>query len=158
MVFIKDWRILEAKVETIIFFQKTFERKTVNEKNQSAFSNWLCTVRYSYSGGSGRTNCSGGFPPIFWITNICRQDIGPLIQEYNDGKGIMYQLRRKLFSSFDLKNGTISTPLLFFNWIRIWYAQKFSVLFSTLLWDEMTQQFQTTCCWCSTATRGKFQN
>ena len=53
------------------------------------------------------------FPPIFKSTNVCRQVIGPLMQEYAE-EGLMSQRRRMLFSSLELTSGTIITPLLLF--------------------------------------------
>ena len=54
------------------------------------------------------------FPQIFKNTNVCRQDFGPLVQEYAKKEGIMSRLWRMLFSSFDLANGTIIPPLPLF--------------------------------------------
>ena len=59
----------------------------------------------------------GKFANFQWIfknTDVSRQDIGPLRQEYTD-KELISQLRQMLNSSFELNNGTIITPLLLFN-------------------------------------------
>ena len=52
-------------------------------------------------------------PPVCKITNVCRQDIGPLIQEYAENEGPMTQPRRELISSFELTSGTTLTPWFF---------------------------------------------
>ena len=54
------------------------------------------------------------FPPLFKDTNVCRQDIGPSMQEYAERKESMTQPRRMLIYSLDLSNGTVDTPLLLF--------------------------------------------
>ena len=54
------------------------------------------------------------FPPLSKKTNVCRLDIGPLRQEYAENKELMSQLRRLFFSTIDLTNGPIITPLLLF--------------------------------------------
>ena len=54
------------------------------------------------------------FPPIFKNTVVSRDDIGNRMKEYAEKEGIMPQPRRILISSFILKNGTITTPLLLF--------------------------------------------
>ena len=54
------------------------------------------------------------FPPIFKITVVSRDDIGDLVKQYAEKKNIVVQPRRKLISSFNLRNGTIITPLLLF--------------------------------------------
>ena len=41
-----------------------------------------------------------------------RQDIGPILQEYEEKKALMSQPRQLLISSSELMNGTIVTPLL----------------------------------------------
>ena len=51
---------------------------------------------------------------FFRNENVCSEDIGPLRQEYAEKGGLMTQPRRKLFSSFELTNGTINTPLPLF--------------------------------------------
>ena len=53
-------------------------------------------------------------PPIFEKTVVYRNDIGDLMKEYAEKGGIMSQPRRMLISSFQLKNGTIITPLLLY--------------------------------------------
>ena len=54
------------------------------------------------------------FPPIFKNTVVSRNDIGDLMKEYAEKKGIMSQARRVLISSFHLKKGTIINPLLLY--------------------------------------------
>ena len=54
------------------------------------------------------------FPPIFKNTFVSRNDIGDLMKEYEEKEGIMSQPKRMLISSFQLKNGTITTPLLLY--------------------------------------------
>ena len=54
-------------------------------------------------------------PPIFKNTNVCGQDIGPLMQVYADKEGLGAQPWWLLISSFELTNGTIITPLLPFD-------------------------------------------
>ena len=54
------------------------------------------------------------FTPIFKNTNACRQDIGPLMQQFAEKEGLMSQPGRMLISSFELTNGTINIPLLLF--------------------------------------------
>ena len=52
------------------------------------------------------------FPRIFTNTIVSRNDIGQLMKEYAEKEGVMSQPRKKLISSFHLKNTTIITPLL----------------------------------------------
>ena len=54
------------------------------------------------------------FPPIFKNTVVSRSDIGDLMKEYAEKEGIMSQPRRMLISSFYLRNGTITNPLLLY--------------------------------------------
>ena len=54
------------------------------------------------------------FLPIFKITEVSREDIGPLMREYAEKENNMPQPRRMLISSFILTNCTIITPLLLF--------------------------------------------
>ena len=54
------------------------------------------------------------FPPIFRNTVVSRNDIGDLMKEYAGKEGINSQPRRRLISSFHIKNGTIITPLLLY--------------------------------------------
>ena len=54
------------------------------------------------------------FPPVFKNTVVSRNDIGDLMKEYAEKERIMSQPRRMLISSFQLKNGTIITPLLLY--------------------------------------------
>ena len=54
------------------------------------------------------------FPPIFKNTHACKQNNGPLLQDYAQKKVLMSQPRRMLISTFELINGTIITPLLLF--------------------------------------------
>ena len=51
------------------------------------------------------------FPPIFKNTVVNGIDIGDLMKEYAERKGIMSQPRRMLISSFYLENGTVITHL-----------------------------------------------
>ena len=52
------------------------------------------------------------FPRIFKNTVVSRNDIGDLIKEYAEKERIMSQPKRRLLSSFPLKNGSIVTLLL----------------------------------------------
>ena len=54
------------------------------------------------------------FPPFFKNAVVSKNDIGDLIKEYVEKEGILSQPRKKLISSFHLKNGTIITPLLIY--------------------------------------------
>ena len=54
------------------------------------------------------------FPPIFTNTNVGRHDIGSLMQDYAEKKGLLSQPRKMLISSYFLENGTLITPLLLF--------------------------------------------
>ena len=54
------------------------------------------------------------FPPICKNTNDGRDDIGPILQESSERKGLLSQTRRMLNSSFEMINGTVITPLLLF--------------------------------------------
>ena len=54
------------------------------------------------------------FPPNFKNTNVGRQDIGSLMQDYAEKQGLLCQPRKMLNSSFFLENGTLITPLLLF--------------------------------------------
>ena len=54
------------------------------------------------------------FPPIFKNTNVGRHDIGSLMQDYAEKKGLLCQPRKMLISSYFLGNGTLITPLLLF--------------------------------------------
>ena len=54
------------------------------------------------------------FQPIFKKTNICRQDIGHLMQHYAEKEGLMTQPRRKRISSFELTSDRINTSSLLF--------------------------------------------
>ena len=54
------------------------------------------------------------FSPIFKNTNVGRHDIGSLMKDYAEKKGLLCQLRKKLISSYFLENGTLITPLLLF--------------------------------------------
>ena len=53
-------------------------------------------------------------PPNSNLTNLCRQDLGPLMQEYAEKKRLFSQLRWLFFSSSELTNGKNNTPLLLF--------------------------------------------
>ena len=55
------------------------------------------------------------FPPTFKNTNVGRQDIGSLMQDYAEKEGLLYQPRKMLISSYFLKNGALITPLLLFH-------------------------------------------
>ena len=52
------------------------------------------------------------FQPFFKNKNVCRHDIGPLMQEYAEKKGLLSQPRRMLNSSLELTIVTTITPLL----------------------------------------------
>ena len=52
------------------------------------------------------------FPPIFKNTNVGRHDIGSLMKDYTEKKGLLCQPRKMLISSCFLENGTLITPLL----------------------------------------------
>ena len=54
------------------------------------------------------------FAPFFKNTNVCRGDIGALMQEYAEKEGVMTRARRILISSFELTNGAIITHLQLF--------------------------------------------
>ena len=54
------------------------------------------------------------FWPILKNTNVCRQDFGPLTQEYAEKKKLMSQPQQILISSLELINGTMITHLLQF--------------------------------------------
>ena len=54
------------------------------------------------------------FPPIFKNTKVGWHDIGLLMKDYAGKKGLPYQPRNMLISSYFLKNGTLITPLLRF--------------------------------------------
>ena len=56
----------------------------------------------------------GNFPQIFKNAVVSRNDIGDLMKEYAEKEGLMPQPKRMLISSFQLKNGTIITPLLIY--------------------------------------------
>ena len=65
------------------------------------------------------------FPPIFKNTNVCRQYIGPLMQEYAEKKGLVSQQRRRWNSSFELINGTITTSLPFYLELGLVYTKNY---------------------------------
>ena len=52
------------------------------------------------------------FPPIFKNTNVGRQGIGSLMQDYAEKEGLLCQPRKLLISSSFLENGTLITPVL----------------------------------------------
>ena len=54
------------------------------------------------------------FPPIFKNTNVGRHDIGSLMQDYAERKGLQCQPRKMSISRCFLENGTLITPLLLF--------------------------------------------
>ena len=54
-------------------------------------------------------------PLIFIKTNVCRGNIGPIMQEYAEKEGLKSQQQRMLISSSELKNCTIIEPLLLFH-------------------------------------------
>ena len=54
------------------------------------------------------------FLPIFKITKVSRDNIGPLLKDYAEKNQYSTQPRRVLISSFHLKNGTLITPLFLF--------------------------------------------
>ena len=54
------------------------------------------------------------FPPIFKNFNVSRADIGDYMRDYVVENNLLKQPQRMLISSFNLKNGTIITPLLNF--------------------------------------------
>ena len=68
------------------------------------------------------------FPPIFKNAVVSRNDIGDLMKEYAEKEKIMSQPRRMLISSFDLKNGTIITPLLLYYLNIQNFTNSFSIL------------------------------
>ena len=55
------------------------------------------------------------FPPIFKNTLLSKSDIGDLMKNYAEEERLLSQPRKKMISSFTLQNGTLNTPLLFFN-------------------------------------------
>ena len=54
------------------------------------------------------------FSPIYKKTNLGRRDIGLLMKDYAEEKGLLCQPPKMLVSSFFLENGTLNTPLLLF--------------------------------------------
>ena len=54
------------------------------------------------------------FSPIFKNTNVGRHDIGSLMQDYAEKKGLLCQPRKMLLSSYFHENGTLITLLLLF--------------------------------------------
>ena len=54
------------------------------------------------------------FLPIFKNTKVGRHDIGSLMEDYAEKKGLLSQPRKLLTSSYFLENGTLITPLLLF--------------------------------------------
>ena len=54
------------------------------------------------------------FPRLFRSTVVSRNDIGDLLKLYEEREVIMPQPRRMRITSFQLKNGTIITPLLLY--------------------------------------------
>ena len=54
------------------------------------------------------------FLPKFKNTNVGRHDIGSLMQDYAEKKGLLCQPRKMLIWSCFLENGTLITPLLLF--------------------------------------------
>ena len=66
------------------------------------------------------------FSPLYKVTNVYRQDIAPLNQEYADKQMLTPQPRRMFFSSFHLTNRTINTLLLlFFMELGLLWAEKY---------------------------------
>ena len=55
------------------------------------------------------------FPPIFKNTNVGRHDIGSLMKEFAEKKGLICQPLKMLISSYFLENGTLIAPLLRFH-------------------------------------------
>ena len=45
-------------------------------------------------------------------SNVGRNDIGSLMQDYAEKQGLLCQPRKMLISSYFLENGTLITPLL----------------------------------------------
>ena len=54
------------------------------------------------------------FPPIYKNAVVSRNDIGDLMKKNTEKEGFMQQPRRMLIANFQLKNGTIITPLLLY--------------------------------------------
>ena len=54
------------------------------------------------------------FPPVFKNTNVGRHDIGLVMKDYAEEKGLLFQPRKMLISSYFLENITLITPLLLF--------------------------------------------
>ena len=55
------------------------------------------------------------FPPILKNKIVGRHDIGSLMQDYAEKKGLLCQPRKMLISSLFLENGTLIIPLLLFH-------------------------------------------
>ena len=54
------------------------------------------------------------FPPIFKNANVERHNIGSMMKDYAEKKGLLCQPRKMLISSCFLENGTLITSLLLF--------------------------------------------
>ena len=54
------------------------------------------------------------FPSIFKNFNVSQANIGDYMRDYAVDNNLLKQPQRMLFSSFNLENGTIITPLLNF--------------------------------------------
>ena len=75
---------------------------------------------------------SQNFPPIFKNTVVSREEIYTLMREYAEKENIMAESRKMLISSFNLTNGTVITPLLFFYLKLGLVCKKITCLFNTL--------------------------
>ena len=67
-----------------------------------------------YQGSRKIERKTSDFPTVFKIATVCSGDVGPVMQEYPEKKGLLSQPRRKLVSIFELINGLTFTPLLLF--------------------------------------------
>ena len=108
VVSIQERCISEATFDRIDFFGGSIKRKTVIGRN-IVFVVWLCRVLYSCSTVSEEQFAT--FPPFSKKMNMYRNDIVPLMQEYADSLGSMSRQRRMVISSFEVKNGTVITPV-----------------------------------------------
>ena len=54
------------------------------------------------------------FPPIFKNIDVCQNDIGEYMKNYDEENDLLKNPQRMLISSIKLENGTIITPLPYF--------------------------------------------
>ena len=85
------------------------------------------------------------FVPFFKDTNVFRQNNGPSNQQYAERESFLYQSRRMLISSVELKKGTIISPLFCFffeNGCRM--HKELPIIWVHLC--EVAQRLCTICC------------